>query len=97
MSQFLRRNPGAYSHFVLLDHQDWLVRYDPAALDEEWQLLLANSRPGSRILMRSAAWDASFLPAFARKSLRFFPERAAALNARDRVGTYGSVHLAEVV
>ncbi|PWG65840.1 DUF3419 family protein [Sediminicurvatus halobius] len=97
VSDFLRRNPGTYSHFVLLDHQDWLVRHDRPALEEEWELLLANSRPGSRILMRSAAQDASFLPEFARRSLRFFPEWAAALHRRDRVGTYGSVHLAEVL
>ena len=97
VSEFLRRNPGNYSHFVLLDHQDWLVRHDPEALEEEWQLVLANSRPGSRVLMRSAAQDASFLPESARRSLRFFPERAAALHRQDRVGTYGSVHLAEVL
>ena len=96
VTDFLRHHPGRYSHFVLLDHQDWLVRHDPAALDEEWELVLANSRPGTRILMRSAAADAGFLPAFAARALRFFPDRAQALHRHDRVGTYASLHLAEV-
>jgi S-adenosylmethionine-diacylglycerol 3-amino-3-carboxypropyl transferase len=96
VSQFLRRNPGVYSHFILLDHQDWLAWHEPAALAEEWELILANSRPGTRILMRSAGLDLSFVPANVRDRLRFFPERTERLHMTDRVGTYGSLHFAEV-
>lgn len=96
VSDFLKKNPGVYSHYVLLDHQDWLAWHEPAMLAEEWALILANSRPGTRILMRSAGLDLSFVPADVRAKLRFFPERTEPLHLTDRVGTYGSLHFAEV-
>jgi S-adenosylmethionine-diacylglycerol 3-amino-3-carboxypropyl transferase len=82
---------------VLLDHQDWLAHHASGALEEEWDLILANSRPGTKILMRSAAYSLDFLPARARRALSFFHEWTAILHLRDRVGTYGSTHLAEVI
>jgi S-adenosylmethionine-diacylglycerol 3-amino-3-carboxypropyl transferase len=82
---------------VLLDHQDWLAWHDPKALEEEWRLILQNSASGSKILMRSAGTDINFLPHSAKSSLRFFPHLTDALHAQDRVGTYGSLHLAEVL
>lgn len=96
LSGFLQDHPGPYSHFVLLDHQDWLAHHDPAALAEEWDRIFAAAAPGARILMRSAGLDVSFVPGAARERLRFFPELTSALHADDRVGTYGSQHLAEV-
>lgn len=97
VTQFLQRHPGVYSHYVLLDHQDWLAHHDPAALAEEWELIFANSRPGTRILMRSAGLDLSFVPSGVRARLRFFPECTEPLHRTDRVGTYGSLHFAEVL
>ncbi len=97
LTAFLHRHPGPYSHFVLLDHQDWLAWHQPRILAEEWQAIFANSRPGTKILMRSAGFDLSFLPAEALARLRFFPERTEPLHKLDRVGTYASLHLAEVV
>jgi S-adenosylmethionine-diacylglycerol 3-amino-3-carboxypropyl transferase len=96
VTEFLRSNPGQYSHYVLLDHQDWLAAHDTAGLQEEWELLLKNSRPGTRILMRSASPAIDFIPAAAQERLRFFPDLANHLHQRDRVGTYGSTLLAEV-
>jgi S-adenosylmethionine-diacylglycerol 3-amino-3-carboxypropyl transferase len=97
VSNFLREHPGLYTHFVLLDHQDWLAAHDTAALLDEWQLILANSAPGAKVLMRSAGLDLSFVPESIRERLRFFPQRTEALHQLDRVGTYGSLHFAEVV
>ena len=97
VSHFLRENPGKYSHFVLLDHQDWLAWNDPDALAEEWELILANSRPGTKILLRSAGVDLDFVPEMYRDRLRFQPEKTEKLHALDRVGTYGSTHFAEVI
>jgi S-adenosylmethionine-diacylglycerol 3-amino-3-carboxypropyl transferase len=96
ITNFLKHNPGEYTHFILLDHQDWLAQHDPEALEEEWQLILQNSRPGSKILMRSAAMQVEFIPEAAQAALRFFPELTNRLHLRDRVGTYGSLHFAEV-
>jgi S-adenosylmethionine-diacylglycerol 3-amino-3-carboxypropyl transferase len=96
IAHFLRLNPGAYTHFVLLDHQDWLASHDAGGLHDEWDLLLKNSRPGTRILMRSASAKIDFIPPPARERLKFFSELANRLHQQDRVGTYGSTLLAEV-
>ncbi|MEI6077752.1 MAG: BtaA family protein [Verrucomicrobiota bacterium] len=94
---FLKKHPGSYTHYVLLDHQDWLAWHDPKALREEWELIFANSRPGTKILMRSAGLDLSFVPADILARLRFFPELTGPLHKLDRVGTYGSLSFAEVL
>jgi S-adenosylmethionine-diacylglycerol 3-amino-3-carboxypropyl transferase len=96
IANFLRENPAAYSHYVLLDHQDWLAAHKPQALAEEWELILENSRPGTRILMRSASPVISFLPAFALQRLSLEPDLSDSLHQLDRVGTYGCTLLAEV-
>ncbi len=96
ISNFLKDNPKAYSHYVLLDHQDWLAANDRPALDEEWQLILQNSRPGTRILLRSAAKEVDFFPDFVLDAVEFEKEKTAATHQRDRVGTYASVYLGVV-
>lgn len=92
ISGFLRKNPGKYSHFVLLDHQDWLAWHAPHALDEEWRLILTNSRPGAKVLLRSAGLDLSFVPQWVRERVTFRPDLTDPLHPGDRVGTYGSLH-----
>lgn len=94
VSNFLREHPGEYTHFVLLDHQDWLAAHDPVALREEWELILQNCAPNVRILMRSAGVTVDFIPADIRERLRFHPHLTGEQHALDRVGTYGSTHLA---
>jgi S-adenosylmethionine-diacylglycerol 3-amino-3-carboxypropyl transferase len=93
ISNFLKENPKTYSHYVLLDHQDWLAANDQPALEEEWQLILSNSRPGTRILLRSAAAEVQFFPEFVKDAVAFETEKTAATHRRDRVGTYASVYL----
>jgi S-adenosylmethionine-diacylglycerol 3-amino-3-carboxypropyl transferase len=97
VANFLKKNPGVYTHYVLLDHQDWLAHHDVDGLREEWDLVLENSRPGTRILMRSASLEIDFIPAAVRQRLRFFPELTDCLHSQDRAGTYGSTILAEVL
>ncbi len=96
VANFLKKNPGAYTHYVLLDHQDWLANHDVEGLREEWDLILDNSRSGTRILMRSASLEIDFIPPAVREKLRFFPELTDCLHLQDRAGTYGSTILAEV-
>ncbi len=93
ISGFLKENPGQYSHFILLDHQDWLASNDIPALREEWELILANSRPGTRILLRSAAAEVDFFPDFVLDALEFETELTAKTHKLDRVGTYASVYM----
>jgi S-adenosylmethionine-diacylglycerol 3-amino-3-carboxypropyl transferase len=96
IANFLRENPGSYTHYVLLDHQDWLVAHQPQALEEEWRLILENSRPGTSILMRSASPVIDFIPGFAMRRLRPDASLAGRLHLQDRVGTYGCTFLAHV-
>lgn len=96
LTNFLRHNPGNYSHFVLLDHQDWLADKNNDLLQEEWRLILKNARPGAKILFRSAGTHCRFLPDFVFRQVRFHHEDAQRLHTRDRVGTYGATFLAEV-
>lgn len=97
LADFLKTQPSRYSHFILLDHQDWLAWHNPQGLKEEWQLILENSQPGTKILMRSASTDINFIPKSIQASLQFFPQLTLPLHQLDRVGTYGSLHLAEVI
>jgi S-adenosylmethionine-diacylglycerol 3-amino-3-carboxypropyl transferase len=94
ISQFLKESPGKYTHFVLLDHQDWLAANDQAALREEWDLILQNAAPGAKVLLRSASPQLDFLPPTVRCAVDFEATEALAEQHRlDRVGTYASVHL----
>ncbi len=97
ISQFLKDNPGEYTHYVLLDHQDWLAFYQPEALEEEWRLILENSKPGTKILLRSAALEVDFFPEFVKQRVKFSPSEAAESQQNDRVGTYGSTYFGEVL
>lgn len=97
VSDYLVKNPGQYSHFVLLDHQDWLASNDKEALDREWDLILKNSRLGSKILFRSAGSDIDFIPDFAKERLIFEQTETKLQHQLDRVGTYASSFLAEVI
>lgn len=93
LSGFLKENPAEYSHYVLLDHQDWLAANNVPALEEEWSLILKNSKPGTRILMRSAAKEIDFFPDFVKDKVDFDKELSDQLHKEDRVGTYASVYL----
>ncbi len=93
LSGFLKENPGEYSHYVLLDHQDWLAANNVPALKEEWELILKNSKSGTRILMRSVAKNIDFFPDFVRAKVDFDYELSNRLHKEDRVGTYASVYL----
>ncbi|MCB0635840.1 MAG: BtaA family protein [Lewinella sp.] len=94
LTHFLETNPGAYTHYILLDHQDWLAANDRPALEAEWRAILGNSRPGTRILLRSAASVIDFFPEFVLDAIDFVPqEEMLPVHQQDRVGTYASVYL----
>lgn len=97
IANFLQRHPAQYSHFVLLDHQDWLAANAPAALQQEWELIMANSRPGTRILLRSATSRPEMVPDFVRQQVRFRNDLSGPQSRLDRVGTYAGTFLLEVL
>lgn len=96
VSSFLQSNPGNYSHYILLDHQDWLAHHLPEALEEEWKLILDNSSKGTKILLRSASSTVDFFPDFVKEKVVFEKEKTEKWHQLDRVGTYASVYLGEV-
>ena len=99
----LRRETEPFDRFVLLDHLDWMTGRDPAALEMEWTEIRRCSRPGARILFRSAHKQPPFLQSVRTgphrepltQWLRFHAQLAEDLHARDRVHTYASFHIAE--
>ncbi len=93
ITDFLIAHPKQYTHFVLLDHQDWLAVNNPTALKDEWKQILKNSKSGTKILLRSASFDRNFLPKFVLDAVDFNDELVALYNLKDRVGTYASTHL----
>ena len=106
---FLRKNPDLkISRFVLLDHQDWLSDKFYQALVDEWDAILKTATPRARVLWRSGGLDTS--PYINRVPvklngqektlgdiLQYHPEDAAALHKLDRVHTYGSFYIADIL
>ncbi|NBB88387.1 MAG: DUF3419 family protein [Bacteroidetes bacterium] len=93
ISDALEQNEQTYSHFVLLDHMDWLASHDEVELQREWDLIGSYARPGGAVLFRSAAPDFSFLPPSVETNFHFENERIAEVQRRDRVGMYQSTGL----
>jgi S-adenosylmethionine-diacylglycerol 3-amino-3-carboxypropyl transferase len=97
VAEALRKSRKSFTHFVLLDHQDWMAYHDHAALEDEWRLIFQRGQGHAKILLRSAGLDAEFLPAWLEGKVRWHPKKTAALHTLDRVGTYGSFHFGEIV
>lgn len=93
LTNFLKKNPGSYSHFVLLDHQDWIAHVQPRALEEEWRQIISNAQKGAKILFRSAGSAIEYLPEFVFSSVEFDHSLAHNIHKQDRVGTYESTYL----
>ncbi len=106
VAQAAAADGAGFSRYVLLDHLDWLGERDDGQVAGEWSALFAAARPQARAIFRSAsaqpAWLArARLPGPGggtplRERLRFDRELAAQLHARDRVGTYGGFHIADL-
>jgi S-adenosylmethionine-diacylglycerol 3-amino-3-carboxypropyl transferase len=108
VTEQLYRSPEPISRFVLLDHMDWMAHHAPEALSEEWQALCDRAAPGARVLFRSASHDTAFLDHIRiaepngsshalMERLRFNRPLAQSLHEQDRVHTYASFHIADVV
>ena len=93
-----------YSHFVLLDHMDWMAEHMRDVLAEQWQTIVDRATDPCRILWRSAAVICEFAEPIAvnvngqerrlGEVLAYNRELADELHARDRVHTYGSFSIA---
>jgi len=90
------REKASMDRFVLLDAQDWM---NNAQLDDLWAKITRASRPGARVLFRTAA-EPSLLPgrldAPTLSKWRYLEETSADLTRRDRSSIYGGVHVYEL-
>jgi len=95
-----------YSHFVLLDHMDWMAEHMASVLATQWQAIVDRSEPDARILWRSAAVICEFVDPIEvtvggqrrrlGQLLEYNRELADQLHAEDRVNTYGSFSIASL-
>lgn len=93
-----------YSHFVLLDHMDWMAEHLTDVLAEQWQSIIDHADEGAKILWRSAAMQCEFVDPIEvtvdgqRRRLgdllEYNRELAKELHAKDRVNTYGNFMIA---
>jgi S-adenosylmethionine-diacylglycerol 3-amino-3-carboxypropyl transferase len=104
---FLENHPGTISRFVLLDHMDWLSDNYFSLLESEWQTIIDRAAPETRILWRSGGLKTEFLNQVHVKVkgetrklpelLRYHETLANQLHQLDRVHTYGSFYIADLV
>ena len=104
---FLERHDQPVTRFVLLDHMDWLSdRFFPL-LESEWQAIVNRAAPRARLIWRSGGFNTDFLDDVrvtidgrsrgTSEILAYDRDLAARLHPLDRVHTYGSFYIAEMV
>jgi S-adenosylmethionine-diacylglycerol 3-amino-3-carboxypropyl transferase len=90
------REEASLDRFVLLDAQDWM---NNAQLDDLWTRITRASRPGARVLFRTAA-EPSLLPGRLDDAIlskwRYLEDVSADCTRRDRSSIYGGVHVYEL-
>ncbi len=104
---FLRKNDVKISRFVLLDHMDWLSYHLYDALVSEWDAILKRADDKTRILWRSGGLRTEYIESvpveFEGKKqklgdiLSLNTQLAAELHQKDRVHTYGSFYIADLL
>lgn len=87
------QQPGTCDAFVLLDAQDWMT---DEQLTDLWTEIVRTSKPGSRVIFRTAGED-TILPGRVPDEIlsRFSYDEAACREwtAKDRSSIYGGFHL----
>ena len=104
---FLRKTDRKISRFVLLDHMDWLSDQLYDALVSEWDAILDHAADKTRILWRSGGLRTEYIDTvpverngqkrMLAEYLSYNKELAAQLHQKDRVHTYGSFYIADLV
>lgn len=104
---FLKQHQGKISRYVLLDHMDWLAGAQPKMLQSEWQAILDRAAQRARIIWRSAGINVDFIdPLKVQREgqeqevgelLQYQSQLASELHERDRVNTYGSFYIADLL
>ncbi|QDT69716.1 hypothetical protein MalM25_26560 [Planctomycetes bacterium MalM25] len=100
----LKGADGNYSHFILLDHMDWMAEHMKDVLALQWQEIVDRADDGAKLLWRSAAVICEFVDPIPvtvngqRRTLgevlEYNRELADKLHQQDRVHTYGGFSIA---
>jgi len=106
VEQFLVENDVPISHFVLLDHMDWLSTKYFHLLESEWQAIVRRATPEARVIWRSGGLFTPFVDRVqvsvngqkreVGELLTYHRELANRLHQKCRVHTYGSFHIADL-
>jgi S-adenosylmethionine-diacylglycerol 3-amino-3-carboxypropyl transferase len=104
---FLHSTNEKISKFILLDHMDWLYSHQKQVLWEEWQAIMDKTAEGGRAIWRSAGLHVNFIDPIMvthkgqkRKMsslLSYKRDLAHELHKQDRVHTYGSFYIADIL
>lgn len=107
IKNFLKtQNTRTFSHFVLLDHMDWLHTNLKEELSAEWEEILRVADLDSKVIFRSGGYKVEYLDDLEVKDkvgtiklgskLKYDTNITKELHPFDRVHTYGSFYLAEI-
>ena len=107
VQHFLEAHDASISRYVLLDHMDWLSDRHFAALVAEWQAIVDRAAPAARAIWRSGGLQTDYIDHVRVRHrgrvrplpdmLAYHRELAAELHERDRVHTYGSFHITDLM
>lgn len=99
ISQYLEQSPdNFFTHYVLLDHMDWLYQNKKAELAKEWELIEQKSLKPTRIIWRSGGKETEFVKKIRLGTgqlgdrLSFIPVD----DRLDRVSTYASFSVCDL-
>ncbi len=106
VQEYLETNDEPVSRFVLLDHMDWLATR-PELLQGEWQAIVDRATPKARVLWRSGGLRTDFVDRTRVEMsgilrsvgdlLEYHRKEAEQLHRLDRVHTYASFFIADLV
>ena len=107
ITDFLKNTEKWISKYILLDHMDWLSQRNIKLLQEEWEWIFNKASDSARVIWRSAGNSVNFIdPLFVSSKGREFQignqldykrDLAAQLHSKDRVHTYGSFYIADLI
>lgn len=92
----LSRTNQSYSHFILLDHMDWMAENDQSTLAQQWNSLFKCAEKGAQVLFRTAYSSLDFLPEFIHEKIDLKKIDEDWVKQHDRVGTYTGTYLGTI-
>jgi S-adenosylmethionine-diacylglycerol 3-amino-3-carboxypropyl transferase len=107
ITNFLKQQADStISHFVLLDHMDWLYSNLSDELVKEWSEIIRVATKDATIIFRSGGFKVEYLDDILltkdnhrirlKELLEFNQQLANELHPQDRVHTYGSFYVANL-